>query len=352
MSLQHSLPLYRWHALAAHHRTHAVLAGVVAVYIAAATALARFAGKPEVLDPFLYLPGVAALFGFCAVLWGAGYLGWVALAVRPERPLSWAWQHLRERARFKTRVLRGMTVVLLLIPFYGYFTSVKSLIPVVMPYSWDPALHAFDRWLFGVDPWRLFEPMMQVPYALFVLNFFYNIWFFLKFLFVLWQAFTLRDEQLRLQFLLAFLLTWVVVGSVLALGLSSAGPCFYSGVVPGPDPYAGLMAHLHAARELAPLWALDAQAMLWQLHNENTLGVGGGISAMPSMHVAVATLLWLLARRVDRRAGWVFAAYLALIAIGSVVLGWHYAADGLLAIPLALVIWTLSGRIARRVQAV
>jgi len=46
--------------------------------------------------------------------------------------------------------------------------------------------------------------------------------------------------------------------------------------------------------------------------------------------------------------GWIFAVYLGLIQIGSVILGWHYAVDGYAAIILACLIWYGVRRATRR----
>ena len=46
---------------------------------------------------------------------------------------------------------------------------------------------------------------------------------------------------------------------------------------------------------------------------------------MPSMHVALATLYYLMARKLDRRLGAFFLVFLVIIMIGSVHLAYHYA---------------------------
>jgi membrane-associated phospholipid phosphatase len=76
------------------------------------------------------------------------------------------------------------------------------------------------------------------------------------------------------------------------------------------------------------------------------LMVGGGISAMPSVHNALAALFALAAFQLNRAAGWIAASYAALIWIGSIHLGWHYALDGVVAFALTYGIWIVCGRIA------
>ena len=162
---------------------------------------------------------------------------------------------------------------------------------------------------------------------------------------VVWQAFTLRDPRLRMQFLITFVASWVLLGSLAATWLSSAGPCYYAQVTGLPDPFAPLMAYLAQANEVAPIWALGVQEMLWERYQTGSLELGSGISAMPSMHVASALLFFLLGRRVHRGLGLGLGVFLALILVGSVHLGWHYAIDGYLAMLGTWLIWRLVGRL-------
>ena len=74
-------------------------------------------------------------------------------------------------------------------------------------------------------------------------------------------------------------------------------------------------------------------------YNAGTPALGTGISAMPSMHVAIATLNALMLSSLGRWqavAGWAFAA---IILFGSVYTGWHYAIDGYVSMLVVGVIW-------------
>src|SRR5690606_16080164 len=70
---------------------------------------------------------------------------------------------------------------------------------------------------------------------------------------------------------------------------------------------------------------------------------GTGISAMPSMHLAIATLNALLFLRLSRVAGLVTLVYLATTLFGSVYLGWHYAVDGYVSIVAVILLWRAVG---------
>jgi hypothetical protein len=69
---------------------------------------------------------------------------------------------------------------------------------------------------------------------------------------------------------------------------------------------------------------------------------------MPSIHVAVAFLFALLGWRVNRIFGALFTAFCIVITIASIHLGWHYAADGYLAIAATYLIWRCAGWMVSR----
>ena len=64
---------------------------------------------------------------------------------------------------------------------------------------------------------------------------------------------------------------------------------------------------------------------------------------MPSMHLSIACLFAILGWRISKAWGISATIFLALILVGSVHLGYHYAIDGYAAIVATLAIWWLSG---------
>ena len=158
-----------------------------------------------------------------------------------------------------------------------------------------------------------------------------------------------RRRRLRLCFFISVLLIWTLLGSGLSTLFSSAGPCYYAFAVPGADnPYAPLMTKLNDIDKSFPLNAVDNQAALWEAARQNIWLRFGGISAMPSIHLAIATVYALLAFNVRRWLGVVFCGNLILTQVGSVILGWHYAVDGYAGILLALLIWLTVARLVKR----
>jgi PAP2 superfamily protein len=229
------------------------------------------------------------------------------------------------------------------------FNAFKQMVLPLAGFSWDPLLAAADKALFmGVDPWRVSHALLG-PQATVVIDSVYHGWFVpmsLGLILCAWMpASTFR---LRTQYMLSYIAIWIGIGSIGAWLMPSAGPCFYETYVGSQASFHELLqrlAQVQADTGVA-LTSLPTQDMLRQLHGADKLAIGGGISAMPSVHNALAMLFALAAFRLHKGAGWIFGGYAALIWIGSIHLGWHYALDGLLAFVLTWVIWLAAGRLA------
>ncbi len=235
--------------------------------------------------------------------------------------------------------------------FFVGFMTIKKNIPIAVPFSWDETFMTWDQAMhFGVLPHEILAPLFQHPPVTFLVNVNYNLWFLVLTAFFFWQGFRKQDTPLRQQYLLSYLLTWAVGTCLLGTVLSSAGPCFYGFVVPGENPYAGLMDYLAAANAHYPVWAVPTQATLWQSHLDG-FGDIEGVSAMPSMHVATTILFILCARASGKRwLVWCSWAFSLSIFLGSILLGWHYAVDGYAGALIALLCWKLSGWWVKRSQ--
>jgi hypothetical protein len=245
-------------------------------------------------------------------------------------------------------------VVVLIPVFLAIYASFKVLIPEINAFGQDASLARWDRLIHGgMDPWLLLHPVLGNPVVTRALDWLYGGWFAVLQLICLWQAFSLKRPRLRLQFFLSFLLVWILLGNVGATLLSSAGPCFYDRIVGGENPYQPLMAYLQAVHLQHPLLARQLQDMLWQGFGSPEVSIVRGISAMPSIHVSIAFLMALLGWRVSRTLGAVLTLFLAIIMMGSVHLGWHYAIDGYAGIIGTYVIWRAVGwMLARRERTV
>ena len=110
------------------------------------------------------------------------------------------------------------------------------------------------------------------------------------------------------------------------------------------------MAHLNDANKIYKIFAVDTQNLVWNAASKNQSMIGGGISAMPSIHVSTALLFWLLAREIKNKHEKLFVIFFVLIMLGSVYLGWHYAVDGYLAIITTYALWQISGWMVRNLM--
>ncbi len=232
--------------------------------------------------------------------------------------------------------------------FLFSYSTIKTRIPEITPYSWDEGFNQLDRILFfGNDPWTVLSWIYEIPSLLRGMDFIYDIWaVILVGTWTLCFITTKHKAYVRYRFPIALLLTWFIGGNILAILLSSAGPCYYGAVTGLADPYAAQMAALSAIDATAPLRAFQYQEILWSIYESPSLGLGG-ISAMPSMHCATSFLLVLLAwnKKILRYAA---LAFFGFILITSFMLAWHYAVDGVLAVPIAMAGWHLSGFILRK----
>jgi len=336
-------------------RYSALIALIVATYFAA---VAWYAGQHGALGALalgslnpLMLAVFGSTFAILLVVYG------VRLALRSRGPGMAArmWRDVREQVLRRDLLLARVTILAGWFCMMLAFSPFKSLIGRAHGFTMDPWLsQAAPMLFFGYHGWQITHAVFGNAVGTAFLQAMYTVWF----LIVWWSLIycIARSDKLRfrMQFMLAFLLCWILVGSVAAYWLASAGPCFYQGVF-GDPRYAPLMAHLrdlnHQITAMAPAWrvlSLDEQKWLWSSYADNANTFGAGISAMPSMHVAFAALVARGAFAIDRRAGWMMSVYAVLIWIASVHLGWHYAIDGIVGAPMGVATWPLAGWILNR----
>ncbi|WP_420428229.1 phosphatase PAP2 family protein [Algiphilus sp.] len=283
---------------------------------------------------------------------GGAVLFYLVCLVAVRRPAS-PFATLRRDIAFvianPQRSLPIAWLLLLMVFFTAFFSAWKAMIPQLQPFAWDPAFSQMDRWLHGgTHPWRYTHAVFSSALATSIINLIYHLWFVVIHFSVIWVAVSRGHSQLRLQYLLSFFLAWIIVGTILAIAFSSAGPCYFERVTGLASPYADLMQRLELQQLRYPVWALGVQELLWANHVRGANGMTSGISAMPSMHVGTCVLLVLLACRLGSRRAVVCATFfLFCILVGSVHLGWHYAVDGYAAGLIMLPIWWIAGKVTR-----
>lgn len=309
-----------------------VLTAIVAAHFVAALAmsdrpLANYIDRSWLSDtvPFFVLP---------VLIW----LAWVTIlfarrgAKSPLRALKLVVYLNRQR------VLRtGLLLALYAVTSRAY-RAIKVALPRYEDFYLDPSLVRFDQAVFGTDPWRLTHALIG-PDGTWVIDRLYVLWLPVMLAMFAWTAFT-SDRAFQLRSAFTHFLIWIVLGNALALGLASAGPCYFEQFF-GDARFRPLMDRLEG---IGDLQALALQAYL--LSSRGVESIGGGISAMPSVHVAMTVLLVLMMhdRFGLRWPTWLAVAYLGVILVGSVHLGWHYAVDGMLSLVLVPLGWFALGR--------
>nr|WP_321439556.1 phosphatase PAP2 family protein [uncultured Hyphomonas sp.] len=274
--------------------------------------------------------------GIWAVIGHAAYLLFIEKDLRLHRLAAFS-ASLLSRHNLYHRVLPVMLTSL----FLGAFTAYKIMIPVVNPFSYDALFSDMDRMIFGTDPWRLTHALMGPEGTAFV-DYVYMLWF-PAFLIVPILVSLFCSLEIRKRYFFSFIGVWALLGLVLATLWSSAGPCFLELIGhPYQDRYADLLP-IEGAE-----YANMGQAYLAWGYREGGMAIGKGISAMPSIHVSVATLYVLLARHCHRVFLGLAAVFYALILFGSVHLGYHYFVDGIVGTLGTMGIWWLSGRLVSR----
>ncbi|PBC24349.1 MULTISPECIES: phosphatase PAP2 family protein [unclassified Mesorhizobium] len=270
---------------------------------------------------------------FLPTLLAAG-LGVMALTFARHSPTRFMLDMLRQRW------LGAAPVILLSFLGITAFTAFKIAIPDIVPFYADRILAELDVGLHGADPWTWVHRVVpeRISAVIFIgYGYGWHVQWFGTLLFVAFW----NNPAARLRYLWALALTTILCGTVLAMALSSAGPIFHDQFY-GGDRFAGLQTALARNGYAAPVHMYASY--LLTAYTSGRPELGGGISAMPSMHVAFVTLNALFLSGFGRRwtvAGWSFAA---LILFGSVYTGWHYAVDGYLSILVVSLIWYLTGR--------
>ena len=290
--------------------------------------------------PFLYVWATLSMSSSSLLVVLAPFaLFAMAVAIR-RNPLAPFSELLRiVRSVIGPRVLSGTLLLCIIGVFYGAFTSAKNMLPDIFHYHWDAQLAKADQLIGGgVDPSQYLMGIRGSELT--ALNFLYGgVWHVLVFGLTAFVALSKSHEQVRKQFLLAFLMCWIVVGNVLAAIFYSGGPSFYDLFTGDSTRFSNL------TQSITPAITLAEQSYLREFFKAGEVGIGTGIAAFPSMHVIAATLIAFLLRSMDKRLGWLGIAFVAFIEIGSVRLGWHYAIDGYAGICSAVIVWWAAGKI-------
>jgi hypothetical protein len=255
---------------------------------------------------------------------------------RADRPLKTALAIVARRERV-------FLLPALIFPiFLGGYTWAKTSIPFLVGYPLEEFWADIDRLVLGSDAWQIAHNLSD-PTTGPLWTFFYAVIWGLGLAFTGPLVVACASHRFAATFFTALMLSWTIGGVGLAYALSAAGPVF---------------AHL-ADPTLATRFAPLHTELLSTLGQDNIIlrsqrilaagmefksGIkGGGVSAMPSMHIATATIFLMAARKTL----WLMPAaiFLALTFFGSIYTGYHYAVDAVVAAAVAVICWAIAEKL-------
>lgn len=330
-------------------RADALAYAVMLGYIGAAVLAAPLFGLR--FNPFLYFKVMLVLILPVLFFLWLGKICILAIRHDPRRPFTSLPRVVGHSLSPRAATL--LPFFLLLPVTASAFSAFKSTLPRWAEYSWDVPLAQLDRLLHGgQDPWRVLEMIWPGPWLTMALEGTYGLaWFLATTLAPVFAMLWVRDHHLRLQYILTFLISWIVLGNVLAGVFLSAGPCFYGHFTGDTQAFAYIRDYLESLPTRVA-GAHTLQDILLHMQLSRDVEIGKGISAFPSMHVATAATTALLLARCGRVAATLGWAYLFIVQVASVHLGWHYAVDGYFSIIAVIALWLLIGRVVRLIPAV
>ncbi|NBE07144.1 phosphatase PAP2 family protein [Paragemmobacter ruber] len=226
----------------------------------------------------------------------------------------------------RRRLLAVLIIASAQVPFFAGFHMIKVCIPQITVFWADDAFARLDRVLHGnQDAFFLYHGLLGevIPNAA-VVTAYFPVWLTIAYVYPAIVAAFEPNEARAMHHIRLHFISWVMLGTVVALIFASAGP-IYVALLTGADDFAYLDAFLQAD-QAAFAGVIHLQMELWTEHSTGALG--SGISAFPSLHVAAATLpvVWMVER--FGRYGLISALFPAVIQYGSVLTGFHYAVDG------------------------
>ena len=285
-----------------------------------------------VAQAFLSVKGFAIIFvGLLLAVW------WQFSASKDKR------YSLGDSDKVKSATARQLLVSCLLLTystllFHSAFSSIKASLPSILPFYADPFLAHVDAALHGgQQPWELLHRWEFQPSVAMSELFYIYLWMPSAILFPTILYLVDRDRQRQRRFLTLYICCWIITGNFLALAGMSAGPIYYDQIV-SENSFVGLAAALdHSGISSGSIG--QAQDFLWTAYATNQQHLGSGISAFPSVHVAVAAVLALYLFERMPQLWLIGISYVLIILYLSVYTGFHYAVDGYASILLVFCVW-------------
>jgi hypothetical protein len=244
------------------------------------------------------------------------------------------------RARVATHWTRErLTLVVIgLVCFYVTYVSyrnLKSFLPFVMgEQKYDRELHLVDKALFlGHEPATVLHAMLGTEFSAHVLSAIY-LWFLpLVPLAVTGWLIWSRNISFGYWFVTSQVIAWTL-GTASYYALPTLGPGFEYSWLYGDlaeTPTADLMNSLSDARADVVLGGVESAVQ--------------SVAGFASLHCAVTLLVALMVQYTvrNRIAHWIFWANFGITIFATLYFGWHYVADDVAGILIALIAFYLGG---------
>lgn len=234
--------------------------------------------------------------------------------------------------------------------FLSGFNTIKVLLPDFTDLNFDRTLSDLDRTIHGGEPWRMLAAFLGEDWQNLIQAFYLPGWTYAVMLLTAYMCVSRQAARVRDQYITVFLLTWSLLGNVVAALFLSDGPAFYGRITGDYQRYGALVEMLSHTRN-NPFSAYMLQNALWVLQQTQSATEGSGISAFPSLHVAMATLVCLGLSALKPRYALYGVPFLISIFVSSIVLGWHYAVDGYASMVLVCALWFVVATVRKALAA-
>jgi len=244
---------------------------------------------------------------------------------------------VRQRLRTHWNRERLTLVALGIICFYAVYVSyrnLKSFLPFITTTKYDRELHLMDRALFfGHEPATILHTLLGTNLAAHGLSYVY-LWFLPMVplgvtAWVVWS----RNMSIGYWFVTSQCIAWTL-GTISYYGLPTLGPGFQ---------YVPLYA------DLAHTPTSDLMAALSYGRDDVINGVSTdtvqSVAGFASLHCAITLLLALIVQYTvrNRLARWACWVNFALTVVATIYFGWHYIADDVAGVVIAIVAFYVGG---------
>jgi len=252
-------------------------------------------------------------------------------------PAKWR-DIVAERWRTHWTRERLTLVVLGLVCFYITYVSyrnLKSFLPFVREEKYDWELYLVDKALFfGHEPALVLQDLLGTSVAAHFLSMIY-LWFLplVPLALTAWLIWS-RNISYGYWFVTSQCIAWSL-GTLSYYLLPTLGPGFFARWLYEPltpTPTTNLMDTLEYARQRVTIQGIDGAV-------QSTAGFA-------SLHVAITLLVALMIQYTitSRIVHWIFWANFAVTVVATIYFGWHYIADDVAGVLIALLAFYLGGR--------